>query len=61
MADDKDTASPGTEAFVPDFSDDDSEHTGTQSWAESRTLESERIDADLAHRHRATGYAVYRL
>lgn len=34
MADDKDASSPGTEAFVPDFSDDegDSEHTGTQSW-----------------------------
>ncbi|WP_207547841.1 hypothetical protein [Mycobacterium mantenii] len=30
----KDASSPGTEAFVPDFSDgeDDSEHTGTQSW-----------------------------
>ncbi len=34
MADDKHASSPGTEAFVPDFSDDegDSEHTGTQSW-----------------------------
>lgn len=34
MADDKDASSPGTEAFVPDFSgdDEDSEHTGTQSW-----------------------------
>lgn len=34
MADDKDASSPGTQAFVPDFSDeeDDSEHTGTQSW-----------------------------
>lgn len=34
MADDKNASSPGTEAFVPDFSDeeDDSEHTGTQSW-----------------------------
>ncbi|MCK8646957.1 hypothetical protein [Mycobacterium colombiense] len=34
MPDDKDAANPGTEAFVPDFSDDedDAEHTGTQSW-----------------------------
>ncbi|MEE3751302.1 hypothetical protein [Mycobacterium intracellulare] len=34
MPDDKDAASPGTEAFVPDFSDDDdqAEDTGTQSW-----------------------------
>ncbi|MCA2242743.1 hypothetical protein JF781_10260 [Mycobacterium sp. WUMAC-067] len=34
MPDDKDPASPGTEAFVPDFSDDDdeAEDTGTQSW-----------------------------
>ncbi|MEB4208557.1 hypothetical protein [Mycobacterium sp. 94-17] len=34
MSDDKDASSPGTEAFVPDFSDDedDAEHTGTQSW-----------------------------
>ncbi|OBB92471.1 hypothetical protein [Mycobacterium sp. 852002-40037_SCH5390672] len=34
MADDKDLSSPGTEAFVPDFSDadDDSENTGTRSW-----------------------------
>ncbi|GAB1816292.1 hypothetical protein [Mycobacterium sp. MUNTM1] len=34
MPDDKDASNPGTEAFVPDFSDDedDAEHTGTQSW-----------------------------
>ena len=32
MADEKEASSPGTEAFVPDFSDDASEHTGTQSW-----------------------------
>lgn len=34
MAEDKDASSPGTEAFVPDFSDgeDDAENTGTQSW-----------------------------
>lgn len=34
MPDDKDAASPGTQAFVPDFSDDDdeAEGTGTQSW-----------------------------
>lgn len=29
---DKDHTNPGTEAFTPDFSDDD-ENTGTQSWA----------------------------
>jgi len=34
VRDDKDASSPGTEAFVPDFSDaeDESENTGTQSW-----------------------------
>ncbi|OBB80815.1 hypothetical protein A5760_18320 [Mycobacterium colombiense] len=34
MPDDKDASNPGTEVFVPDFSDDedDAEHTGTQSW-----------------------------
>lgn len=34
MPDDKETSNPGTEAFVPDFSDDEgaAEHTGTQSW-----------------------------
>ncbi|OMC29276.1 hypothetical protein [Mycobacterium colombiense] len=34
MPDDKDASNPGTEAFVPDFSDDEdaAEHTGTQSW-----------------------------
>lgn len=30
MADEKDATNPGTEAFVPDFSDDDD--TGTRSW-----------------------------
>lgn len=32
MADDKDGTNPGTEAFVPDFSEDDDEDTGTRSW-----------------------------
>jgi hypothetical protein len=34
VREDKDASSPGTEAFVPDFSDDDGDpgHTGTQSW-----------------------------
>jgi hypothetical protein len=34
VPDDKDASHPGTEVFVPDFSDDedDAEHTGTQSW-----------------------------
>lgn len=34
MPDEKEASNPGTEAFVPDFSDDedDAEHTGTQSW-----------------------------
>jgi hypothetical protein len=34
VPDDKHASNPGTEAFVPDFSDDedDAEHTGTQSW-----------------------------
>jgi hypothetical protein len=34
VAEDKEVSSPGTEAFVPDFSDgeDDAENTGTQSW-----------------------------
>lgn len=34
VPDDKDASNPGTEAFVPDFSDDedDAEETGTRSW-----------------------------
>lgn len=49
MPDDKDAASPGTEAFVPDFSDDDdeAEGTGTQSWVPDFDDESD-ADGELA-------------
>lgn len=32
MPDENDASSPGTEAFVPDFSTDQTDETGTQSW-----------------------------
>lgn len=49
MPDDKDAASPGTEAFVPDFSDDDdeAEGTGTQSWVPDFDDDSDS-DSELA-------------
>lgn len=49
MPDDKDAASPGTEAFVPDFShdDDEAEGTGTQSWVPDFDDESD-ADGELA-------------
>lgn len=51
MPDDKDAASPGTEAFVPDFSDDDdeAEGTGTQSWVPDFDDDSDSdSDSELA-------------
>lgn len=59
MPDDKDAASPGTEAFVPDFSDDDdeAEGTGTQSWVPDFDDESDADGelADTGPRPAATG------
>lgn len=56
MPDDKDAASPGTEAFVPDFSDDEreSEDTGTQSWVPDFDDDSDSEIADTGERPAAT-------
>lgn len=59
MPDDKDAASPGTEAFVPDFSDDeaddeandDAADTGTQSWVPDFDSDA---DEDTGERPAAT-------
>ncbi|MFB9451717.1 hypothetical protein Dvina_20490 [Dactylosporangium vinaceum] len=34
-------------------------NTASNSWVQSRTLESDSISADLAYRHRGDGTAVY--
>jgi hypothetical protein len=36
-------------------------NTASHSWVESRTLESDWVDADVADLHRATGRYVYSL
>ena len=46
MADDDHPSNPGTQAFVPDFSDEeDAEHTGTQSWVPDFSDEEDSEDS----------------